>query len=304
MKPNMWTDIENRLKKLLGKHRLENAMKPDMREFPTMTQLDFFITTLLEEHKKERDQARTRRTSRKRGEATWDWEKNYGRRAFSDTKIAYAPPTYALRKGDASDTYETSSERVHDAFLSFWTTIYCAHAEDDPARWNEFFNKYGDYIPRAEYHDKEYRGHEYEDQLKKMSDTSSGFDGWNRKALLSLPSAVWTWRAAIDNLAKRKGIVPDAYLHVISPMLPKGHATTAGQHRGIVVFSFLHRLLYGIEWHRLKWWQEKWLDESQHGGRVSGEHLADAWDVQLKIEAARAEQRPIVGALLDYAIFF
>ena len=71
-------------------------------------------------------------------------------------------------------------------------------------------------------------------------------------------------------------------------MLPKGH-----QHRGITIFSMLHRITYGSLWNRLKAWQEQWLDEDQHGGRIKGEHLADAWDLQSRIEEANATEADI-----------
>ncbi len=164
--------------------------------------------------------------------------------------------------------------------------------------------KHGNYIPRAHYEDKPYYDYEYQEQLRRMTNSAAGFDGWTKDSLKLLPSGVWEWRARIDNMAKSQGVVPSAYLHVPSPMIPKGHATQAKQHRGIVLFSVVHRVLCGIEWHRLKHWQEKWIDEGQHGGRLGGEHMADAWDLQCKIEAAHAEQRPLVGVLLDHAIVF
>ena len=82
------------------------------------------------------------------------------------------------------------------------------------------------------------------------------------------------------------GILPEAYLDVSSPMLPKGHALGPNQHRGITISSMLHRLMYGIMWHRLEEWQEEWIDDVQQGGRQQGEYVADAWDLQAQIEEA------------------
>ena len=100
-----------------------------------------------------------------------------------------------------------------------------------------------------------------------MKDTSAGFDGWTRAALRLLPVKAWEHRARIENLAKEKGILPEAYLHVPLPMLPKGNALTPGQHRGITIFSMLHRLVHGVVWERAKEWQENWLDDTQQGAR-------------------------------------
>ena len=137
-----------------------------------------------------------------------------------------------------------------------------------------------------------------------MKDTSAGFDGWTRAALRLLPVKAWHHRAMIENLAKEKGIFPDAYLHVPLPMLPKGQALTPSHHRGITIFSMLHRLVYGVVWKRVTEWQECWLDDAQQGGRRQGEYIADAWDLQAQIEKANLEGKPIVGALLDYEKFF
>ena len=46
------------------------------------------------------------------------------------------------------------------------------------------------------------------------------------------------------------------------------------------------------------------MDDAQQGGRIKGEHLADAWDLQMDIESANLNGDHIVGALLDYETFF
>ena len=66
----------------------------------------------------------------------------------------------------------------------------------------------------------------------------------------------------------------------------------------------IHGVVYGALWHRLKEWQERWIDEAQHGVRPGGEHLDDAGDLQIDIEEADATRTPLVGALLDYGKFF
>ena len=83
-------------------------------------------------------------------------------------------------------------------------------------------------------------------------------------------------------------------------MLPKGQALRPQHHRGITIFSVLHRIVCGALWQRLREWQETWLDDAQHGGRAGGEHLADAWDLQIQMEQANATNSNVVGALLDY----
>ena len=85
-----------------------------------------------------------------------------------------------------------------------------------------------------------------------MKETVAGFDGWTKKALKLLPRKAWQDRADIENMAAQIGLLPDAYLHVPLPMLPKGQAVTAEQHRGITIFSMVHRIVYGTMRNRLK----------------------------------------------------
>ena len=137
-----------------------------------------------------------------------------------------------------------------------------------------------------------------------MSSSAAGFDGWTKEALSLLPEKAWQDRADLENVAKEAGVLPSAYHHVPLAMTPKGQATGPKHHRGITIFSFVHRIVYGALWHRLKLWQEQWIDQAQHGGRVAGEHLADAWDLQMDIEHANLNGDHIAGALLDYEKFF
>ena len=71
----------------------------------------------------------------------------------------------------------------------------------------------------------------------------------------------WKDRAILENKAKELGVLPEAYLHVPLPMLPKGQALRLDQHRGISIFSMTHRVVYGALWHKLKEWQQRWIDE-------------------------------------------
>ncbi len=300
----LWDDVEDKLAKLMGRHRIEETVSAGCPGLPTFREIDKLLGMLLTEHGNEGNRAKGKRTAERKSKMKWDWQRNFGRKAFSSTRTDYSPPTFALQDGQKKGRYITSTEAIHDEFLKFWSTVYCAHSEESDEKWRAFFDTYGEYVPHADFQDQPYVFSDYEEQLQRMKGSAAGFDGWHKDALIMLPSGIWSWRAKVDNMAKEQGLVPDAFLHVPTPMLPKGQATTAEKHRGIVIFSYLHRIVGGINWHRLKTWQEVWLDKHQHGGRAAGEYLADAWDLQLRVESARAEGRPLTGALLDYAKFF
>ncbi len=297
----LWTDAIGRAKGTLGTSKVNDMVK---QELPTCGEIQDVVNALRAEHERLGVQARLRRNGIRKAERKWDWEKNHGRKAFQSTRVGYVPPTFALRSENDVGGYVTSPADIHERFKEYWDTVFSMHKEGGQERWDEFYARFGPYIPYNDYVDKPYTGADYAEQLRRMSESSSGFDGWTLPALRLLPMGLWTWRAKIDNLAKRLGTVPRAYLHVPSPMLPKGHALLPCDHRGIVIFSMLHRVTYGIEWARLREWQEGWITDAQHGGRVGGEFMADAWDLQSRIEAAMAEGQPLVGALLDYSKFF
>ena len=181
--------------------------------------------------------------------------KNYGRRAFRAAKGSYSPPTTYLAHPTKKGEYITKAEDIHDHFIEAWTKVYRTHPQDSDV-WENFKDKYAEHIPKAEYNDLPYTAEEFIQQLEKMKETAAGFDGWTRKALKLLPRKAWEDRAKIENLATELGILPDAYLHVPLPMLPKGQAIKAEQHRCITIFSMIHRVVYGAMWNRLKTWQE------------------------------------------------
>ena len=240
----------------------------------------------------------------KQAERKWDWARNHGRKAYAAARDTYAPPTFAVRDTSTpTHPFTFNVERIHDLFLQTWAKIYCAHRKSPPA-WQAFHARYGEDVPYADPPSVDVSGAELQQQLVGMKNTSPGFDGWSREALLLLPLAMWEDRARIENLALSLGKLPLAYAHVPNPMLPKGHAEYAEDHRGLTIFSMLHRISYGVQWKRLRQWQDSWICDSQHGGRAGGEFMADAWDLQAAIEIARGEGHPLVGALLDYAKCF
>ncbi len=296
----LWTDASHRALGILGHSKIAELVEHD---FPSREELGKMVNALRAQHERMGNEAKQERGSIRKAAKRWDWENQYGKRTFRASRIDYTPPTYSLRQPN-SDQYYTSAYKIHEEFRACWSDVFSMHEHGGQERWEAFKERYGRYIPYAYYRDEPYGANEYVEQLKRMSDSTPGFDGWTRDALRSLLEGLWHWRAQVDNLAKRKGVVPSAYLHVPAPMIPKGHALDAKSHRGITIFSMIHRVTFGIEWMRLRTWQEQWISEDQHGGRIGGEHLADAWDLQGRIEAAEAEGAPLYGALLDYSKFF
>ena len=56
----------------------------------------------------------------------------------------------------------------------------------------------------------------------------------------------WHDCARTENLAKELGMLPEAYLHVPLPMLPKGQVAKLEQHRGITISACCKELPMGL----------------------------------------------------------
>ena len=216
----------------------------------------------------------------------WDSEKNYGRKAFATSRSNYVPPTTHLVYPNQEGRYITSTTEIHNQFRETWAKVYCKHPKQSSS-WKNFEAKYGEHIPNVQYNDEPHTAKDLIDQLSRMKETVVGFDGCTKAALKLLPWKAWEYRAQIENMARETGKLLEAYLHAPLAMIPKGHALRPEQHRGITIFSMLHRLVYGVMWHRLKNWQEQWIEDTQQGDRLGGEYIADAWDLQIQIEEAQ-----------------
>ena len=116
----------------------------------------------------------------------WDWDKNYGRRAFRAARCNYLPPTSYLAHPNIKGEYITKAEDIHELFKEAWSKVYRVHPSECDI-WEKFHSEYAANIPRAEYQDSPYSADEFAQQLEKMKDTAAGFDGWTRKALLLMP---------------------------------------------------------------------------------------------------------------------
>ena len=85
-----------------------------------------------------------------------------------------------------------------------------------------------------------------------------------------LPLDVWNHRAEVEELALKLGRFPMVYEHALNVMLPKAEGDTELKHRGITLFSVLHRILAGAYWMRLQQCQNEWIHPALFGGRKGG----------------------------------
>ncbi len=246
---------------------------------------------------------RSRDAKGKRAYQTWDRANKHSRITYMRIKANCASPTFSVRDPRAGNEFTFNQQRLHQLFLEEWSHVYRRHAENPPDI-KQFEAEYGRYIPRASVEQRFLlEGHDLQQQAMRMTKSAPGFDGWTVEAVQSLTWQLWDDRARVERLAYSKGVFPSAYQHAPNVMLPKSEGDTPLRHRGVTIFSVLHRILGGAYWVKLQGWQEDWLHTAMHGARRGREGAADAWDLQADIEASAVEGLPCVGALLDYEIF-
>ena len=128
--------IEQRANKLLGTSTV-NTIVPEPVYVPTWKQL----SGLIDECDKENDLARRKVISERKDLAKklnkWDWEKNYGRKAFAASRNNYVPPTTHLADPDNKGSYITATEEIHNQFRETWGEIYCKHPKRS-THWGRF----------------------------------------------------------------------------------------------------------------------------------------------------------------------
>ena len=208
--------------------------------------------------------------SERKAAIKWDLEKNHARRAFARIRADYRPPTVSTRDPESNGRFTFDQCRLHHLFTSDWKKIYRKHARSPPDI-NKFIDRYGKHIPNAPLpQDFEINETDLLEQAARMRPSGHGFDGWTVAAIKLLPIQAWRDRVVVEKMARCQRKFPQGYYHAPNVMLPKAEGDSPLKHRGITVFSVLHRCLGGAYWRKLQPWQEQWLPPTLHGARGGG----------------------------------
>ncbi len=88
----LWNTIEARSRKLLGVHRLEEIIRYDPDHLPDMDSLNAIAAEMLKIHNSIGVRKKADKRAHKKSAEQWDWERNHGRRAYAQARLAYTPP--------------------------------------------------------------------------------------------------------------------------------------------------------------------------------------------------------------------
>ena len=119
-----------------------------------------------------------------------------------------------------------------------------------------------------------------------------------------LPNPFWDFMAVVFNMVEATGIWPSSLERALVSLIPKGDDGKPENMRPITVTSAVYRLWAATRMRHVKKWQEKWMDNSQHGAR-SGHAVEDIyWKLAIQIEEAMMTGVPLYGFSLDYSKCF
>ncbi len=301
----VWAKLMATLRKVIGHSRLcDNLTHEALQGRPNLEDAENAASMVKRAMQTELEEARKRSAKDRRAFLQWDANKNHSRRAYARTRDSFKPPTHSIKDPSDSGRRTFNQQRLHQLFLDDWKKVYRKHA-NDPPDMKHFEEHFSCHIPHSPLPDEFLiTGHDMWMQAQNMAPSGHGFDGWTVPAIKLLPPQMWDRRAEVEKLAFHLEKLPTAYQHAPNTMLPKAEGDSPLKHRGITVFSVIHRIMGGAYWHRLRDWHEKCAHQSLHGGIKGGDIMSDAWDIQADLEAAAVEGGPCVGALLDYEKFF
>ncbi len=302
----IWDKIRKKVQTAIGSHSLPPHHQGSMDELdlPTQQILEDIgrVTTGL--YAKEAAARATKEAKDRKAARLWDFQKGNSRRAFARVKDNFKPPTFAVRDPGRGDQYTFDQRRIHELFKRDWDKVYRRHAQEAPDV-DAFEQHYSDCIPTLPTIDGYILSPEdLQHQVGRMRQSAHGFDGWTVAALKRLTWELWRDRHEVEKVCFNAGRFPTAYRHAPNVMIPKASGDTPLHHRGITIFSLLHRILGGAYWSKLQPWQMKWAHPALHGAVKGGEILTDAWDLQAELEEASITGNGCVGVLLDYEKFF
>ena len=83
---------------------------------PSEAQLNLLIKACRETHERTLGKDVGERKDMARRLNKWDWEKNYGRKAFRCSRNNYSPPTTHIAHPDHPGEYITDVSEIHDQF--------------------------------------------------------------------------------------------------------------------------------------------------------------------------------------------
>ena len=139
-------------------------------------------------------------------------------------KAADSAKVVMIQRQDGS--YTANATEMHKLLLDAWLPIFRMYDHGDPPKWEEFENKFGQFIPPSVPCQVEVlKSNSLRRILTKMhSGSSAGADGWRVEELKALPPLMLEKLALLLTLIEETGVWPQALCESVVSLILKGEA--------------------------------------------------------------------------------
>eukprot|EP01064_Diplonema_japonicum_P028494 TRINITY_DN437_c0_g2_i2.p1 TRINITY_DN437_c0_g2~~TRINITY_DN437_c0_g2_i2.p1 ORF type:complete len:832 (+),score=117.96 TRINITY_DN437_c0_g2_i2:141-2636(+) len=187
-----------------------------------------------------------------------------------------------------------------------WDPIFQLYGGDrGEPQYNAFRTRYREYIVSQKMELRPLTGEDLRAVLaKKSTRTAPGVDGWRMAELRAMPVVLLDAWAELFNAVETTGKWPKALLTALVTLIPKGGERTPLNHRPITVTSAVYRLWACARLRDITLWQEKWIDDSQHGFRPKRGTDSILMELSTQLEEALLTGTPLNGIALDFVKCF
>lgn len=172
--------------------------------------------------------------------------------------------------------------------------------------WDDFVGHFGKHIPDTiELHLPKLTVAMFRETLNRMkSNSACGPDGWRVGELKQLPDELIARLVELLDIVEETGIWPNALTHGLVTLVTKGEGSRPEDLRPISVMSVVYRAWASTRLRDVISWQEKWIQECQHGFRTGHGPEDVWWKLAVQVGRALLEGSDLAGISLDYSKCF
>ena len=231
------------------------------------------------------------------------WDSGSPGRLYAYARGETSTPATLLQRPDGSLTADPAE--MDELLRAAWGPIFQLYTSSPEPAWEPFEARFGAYIVPNPLPAPPLTAVELRKTLRKQSTrTACGPDGWRVAELRALPDLFLGHLATLLTCVEEHGHWPPALCQAWITLIPKGTSPSPLEQRPISVASSVYRLWAATRLRYAVQWQEGWIHPSQHGFRPRHSAVDAFYAMALTIEEALLSNKPLTGALLDYAKCF
>ena len=241
-----------------------------------------------------------------------DIKSNHARRAYAYVRGTYNVPVHAIEvegtPAQAGNAICADPISIHQAFARDWEGVFHKHGnssrQEQEAQADLFLEKFGRYIPRAEFQVRTPNSRELWAKAQRNVGTAGGLDGWRDREIAALPQVLWALRVPIIELSLAIARLPQSQIYAFQVHPAKTLGVVAPlDTRPIRIYSYVTRVEEGCFFDQLQTWSESWVDPWIFSKRGADTHQA-FMDLSLHRDEMAIQGLSICGGLVDTSKYF